>query len=200
MERATASPTVPSFAALLAQPGVVERSALSGTFGFMAFHGGALEQRTDVIAQLAAEASGASLYTVALPGPEPEHFPSTSVRREESPALDEFFDHVDVVVTVHGYGRWGRFTSLLLGGSNRELAAKLAEVLGPALPDYDVVLDLEAIPRELRGLHPDNPVNVPRLGGVQLELPPRVRGLGPRGSQSAMANLVGSLARVAREF
>ena len=114
--------------------------------------------------------------------------------------MDEFFDHVDVVVTVHGYGRWGRFTSLLLGGSNRELAATLAAALRPALPDYDVVLDLDAIPRELRGLHPDNPVNIPRLGGVQLELPPRVRGLGPRGSETAMANLVASLARVAREF
>ena len=34
----------------------------------MAFHGGALEQRTDVIARMAAEASGASLYTVELPG------------------------------------------------------------------------------------------------------------------------------------
>ncbi len=200
MERATAPPPVPSFAALLAQQDVVERSTLAGTFGFMAFHGGALEQRTDVIARMAAEASGASLYTVELPGPEPVHFPSTSVRRDESPVLDEFFDHVDVVVTVHGYGRWGRFTSLLLGGTNRELAAAMAALLRPALPDYDVVLDLEAIPRELRGLHPDNPVNIPRLGGVQLELPPRVRGLGPRGSESAMASLVGSLARVAREF
>ena len=34
---------------------------------------------------------------------------------------------------------------------------------------------------ELRGLHPSNPVNVPPGGGVQLELPPRVRGLGPVG-------------------
>ena len=195
-----APPTGPSIAALLAQPGVVEQSTLASAFGFMAFHGGALEQRTDVIARMAAEASGASLYTVELPGPEPAHFPSTSVRREESSALDEFFDHVDVVVTVHGYGRWGRFTSLLLGGSNRELAASLAAALRPALPDYDVVLDLDAIPRELRGLHPDNPVNIPRLGGVQLELPPRVRGLGPRGSENAMANLVASLSRVAREF
>lgn len=195
-----APPTVPSFAALLARPGVVEQSMLASKFGFMAFHGGALEQRTDEIARMAAEASGASLYTVELPGPEPEHFPSTSVRREESPALDEFFDHVDVVVTVHGYGRWGRFTSLLLGGSNRELAATLAAALQPVLPDYDVVSDLEAIPRELRGLHPDNPVNIPPLGGVQLELPPRVRGLGPRGSETAMASLVGSLARVARAF
>ena len=39
--------------------------------------------------------------------------------------------------------------------------------------------DLSAIPRALRGMHPDNPVNRPRHGGVQLELPPRVRGLGP---------------------
>ena len=53
-------------------------------------------------------------------------------------------------------------------------------VLGAALPDYEILDDLDAIPRELRGLHPDNPVNVPPLGGVQLELPPRVRGLGPR--------------------
>jgi len=27
-------------------------------------------------------------------------------------------------------------------------------------------------------LHDNNPVNLPRLGGVQIELPPRVRGVG----------------------
>lgn len=43
---------------------------------------------------------------------------------------------------------------------------------------YHVVTDLAAIPRELRGLHPDNPVN--RVAGVQLEPPTRVRGLSPR--------------------
>jgi phage replication-related protein YjqB (UPF0714/DUF867 family) len=31
----------------------------------------------------------------------------------------------------------------------------------------------------LRGLHPSNPVNAVRGGGVQLELPPRVRGSSP---------------------
>ena len=101
------------------------------------------------------------------------------MRREESAALDEFFDHVDVVVTVHGYGRWGRFTSLLLGGATGSWPTTVGAALRPALPDYEVVIDLDDIPRELRGLHPDNPVNLPRLGGVQLELPPRVRGLGP---------------------
>ena len=49
-----------------------------------------------------------------------------------------------------------------------------------AVPGYRVVTDLTAIPRELRGLHPDNPVNRVRDGGAQLELSPRVRGISPR--------------------
>ena len=53
---------------------------------------------------------------------------------------------------------------------------------------------IDAIPRELRGLHPDNPVNRPRAGGVQLELPPRVRGLGPNGRPEYVDALVGGLA------
>jgi len=49
------------------------------------------------------------------------------------------------------------------------------------LPGYQLITDLDAIPPELRGLHPHNPVNRVRRGGTQLELPPRVRGIGPRG-------------------
>jgi phage replication-related protein YjqB (UPF0714/DUF867 family) len=173
----------------------------------MAFHGGALERQTDRLAAAAAEAGGASLYAVAHPGPSPAHFPSTDVQVEASPALQDFFDHVDVVVTVHGYGRDGMFTSLLVGGSNRALATIMSTDLRAALPDYEIVDDLEAIPRELRGLHPDNPVNIPRHGGVQLELPPRVRGLGPRwadwpgdGFVPPAAALVAALGRVARAW
>jgi phage replication-related protein YjqB (UPF0714/DUF867 family) len=69
--------------------------------------------------------------------------------------------------------------TVLLGGGNRRLAAHLAAHLRPGLPDYTVEDDLDAIPVELRGLHPDNPANLPRLGGVQMELPPRIRGQGP---------------------
>ena len=32
---------------------------------------------------------------------------------------------------------------------------------------------MDAIPQALRGVHPRNPVNLPRQGGAQLELPPR---------------------------
>lgn len=207
MEPATSPASAPTFRRMLARDGVVERCTLASRFGFMAFHGGELEQRTEIIASAAAEASGASLYTVEHPGPDVQHFPSIIVRREESPALDEFLGHVETVVTVHGYGRWGRFTSLLLGGSNRELAETLGDALRLALVEYEIVTDLELIPRELRGLHPDNPVNVPRYGGVQLELPPRVRGLGPRWSHwtsdepvPPMRALIDVLASVARDL
>ena len=199
--------SVTRFGRALAEPGVVERATLRGRFGFMAFHGGALERQTDRIAGAAADAAGASLYVVAHPPPDPPHFPSTDVRLEQSPALAEFLGHVDVVVTVHGYGRDGMFTSLLLGGRNRALAARLGAELATALPEYDIVTELAAIPPELRGLHPHNPVNVPPHAGVQLELPPRVRGLGPRwadwqgdGLVPPAAALVAALARVARSW
>ena len=55
------------FADLLAAPGVEEIMILRGQFGFMAYHGGALEAMTDVIAAAAAERAGASLYAVVQP-------------------------------------------------------------------------------------------------------------------------------------
>jgi phage replication-related protein YjqB (UPF0714/DUF867 family) len=167
------------FDELLATPGVQEVCTLRSRFGFMAFHGGSLEAVTDVIADRAAEASGASYYGVLQPPEMRWHLPSTAFDPALSPVLAEFLDHVDVVVTVHGYGRVGLWTSLLIGGGNRELAGHVARHVGDALPHYRMVTDLDAIPGGLRGLHPDNPVNRPRGGGVQVELPPRVRGQAP---------------------
>jgi phage replication-related protein YjqB (UPF0714/DUF867 family) len=167
------------FAELLGEPGVDEVLELRSRFGFMAFHGGSLEEMTDTVARAAAEQAGASLYAVIQPPGLRWHVPSRMVQPSASPALAAFLDHVDVAVTLHGFGRDGMWTSLLLGGTNRRLAAHVAERLRPALPHYEIVDDLEEIPAPLRGVHPDNPVNGPRGGGVQLELPPRVRGMGP---------------------
>ncbi|MFM7263753.1 MAG: poly-gamma-glutamate hydrolase family protein [Acidimicrobiales bacterium] len=55
------------FAELLSMDGVREESVLRGTFGFMAFHGGDLEEVTDTIARTAAERAGASYSGVLLP-------------------------------------------------------------------------------------------------------------------------------------
>ena len=164
---------------LLAHPGVEEVVELRGTFGFMAFHGGSLEERTDLIARLAAERADASYYGVHQPAGLRQHVPSHRFTSDQSDHLATFLNHVSVVITVHGYGRRGLFTTMLLGGGNRALASHLAPHLRRALPAYLVEDDIERIPRELRGLHPTNPVNVPRHGGVQLELPPRVRGTSP---------------------
>jgi phage replication-related protein YjqB (UPF0714/DUF867 family) len=145
----------------------------------MAYHGGGLEEATDVIARAAAAASGASYYGVVQPESLQRHVPSIRVTRDQSPVLDEFLAHVDVVITVHGFGRRPLFTSLLLGGRNRELAAHVAGHLRPALPAYTIVDELDRIPTELQGVHARNPVNVPAGAGVQIELPPRVRGASP---------------------
>ena len=167
------------FAELLAHPGVSEVLELRSPFGFMAFHGGSLEEMTDVVAAAAAQRSGSSLYAVLQPPDLRWHIPSTKVRPDASPALARFLGHVDVAVAVHGYGREGMWTTLLLGGTNRALAGHLRRHLDTALPMYEHLDDVERIPRPLRGLHPENPVNLPPGGGVQLELPPRVRGRSP---------------------
>jgi phage replication-related protein YjqB (UPF0714/DUF867 family) len=195
------------FRTLLDHAGVQERCDLGSRFGFMAFHGGSLEEQTDQIALAAAERSGSSLYAVVQPADLRWHIPSTAVRPAESPALRRFLDHVDAVVAVHGFGRDGYWTSLLLGGRGRGLASHLAGCLRPALPDYEVIDDLEAIPAGLRGVHPDNPVNLGGGEGVQLELPPRVRGMGPFWKDHPVDEavphteaLIGALATAARSF
>lgn len=168
-----------TFRGLLDEPGVVEECELRSRVGFMAYHGGALEEVTDTIARAAAEAAGASYYGVVQPEHLKWHIPSHRVSPDDSPILASFIDHVDVVITVHGYGRNNMWTTLLLGGQNRDLADHVASHLRPALPDYIVETDVHAMPRELRGLHHRNPVNLPRSQGVQIELPPRVRGRSP---------------------
>jgi phage replication-related protein YjqB (UPF0714/DUF867 family) len=163
---------------LLRQPGVVETTELRSTFGFMAFHGG-LEGGTETVAAQAARRAAASLYLVVQPPSLVWHIPSHFVSPDHSPGLARFLEHVEVAVAVHGYGRKGRPDDLLLGGTNRALAAHLAASFRRRQDGFTIVDDLAAIPVELRGLHPDNPVNRPRQGGVQVELPPRARGASP---------------------
>lgn len=198
------SPTAPrSLPELLATPGVEEFCSLGTRFGFMAIHGGDVERMTDVIAERAAQASGASIYLVHHPEGYPDHLTSTRYLASDSDRLAAFLDHVDVVISLHGYFRFGRATQLLAGGSNRALAAQIARTV--VLPGFEVVTDLDNFPPGLRGMHADNPVNRPRDGGCQLELAPRVRGIGPRSSvagpdglSTATEALVAGLAAVAR--
>lgn len=160
----------------LARREVTELCELRGRFGVMAYHGGNLERSSDAVAAEVAERTGSSFYGVLQEPPLRHHIPSTAFDPAHSEELARFLGHVDVVITVHGYGRRTLRRHLLLGGRNRALARHLAGHLREGLPArYEVVDDLEAIPRELRGLHPRNPVNRPPQAGVQIELPPSIR-------------------------
>lgn len=199
------------FGELLAQPNVDEELELrSRTLGFMAYHGGQLEKVTDVIARTAAEASGSSYYGV-LQSDEDNvvHLPSKTVSPHESPRLAGFLDHVDSVITVHGYGRKRLWHALLLGGQNRELAAHVAQHLRRRLPDYDIIDDVPSLPKPLAGMHPRNPVNLPPSAGVQIELPATVRwnrkgrhwsDLGSAGRAPQVQALIDGLSEAARTW
>ena len=176
----------PVLAELLAHAGVEELLELRSSVGFLALHGGSLERETDRIALEAAEVAGASLYALCQPDDLRWHIPSVQMDPADSPALGRFMAHVDVVLSVHGYGRDGMFTTLLLGGGDRSLAAHTAGHLRTG-----------AIPQPLRGLHPDNPVNRTEGGGVQIELPPRIRLQGPNADPAARQDLVEALAAAA---
>jgi phage replication-related protein YjqB (UPF0714/DUF867 family) len=182
---------------LLAHDGVEEHLELRGPVGFLAVHGGSLERDTDRIAREAADASAASLYAVLQPDDLRWHIPSARMDPADSPALSRFLGHVTVVLSIHGYGRDGLFTTLLLGGGNRTVAAQVAGHLRDALPGYRIEDDLGAIPQPLRGQHPANPVNRTAGGGVQVELPPRIRLQGPNADPAARRALVEGLVAAA---
>lgn len=167
------------FEDLLSKPGVVEELEIRSSFGFCAFHGGNLERVTDDVARKAAATSGSSYYGVLQPPGMRHHIPSAKVDPEQSAALSRFLDHCDVIVAIHGYGRMNQWTTLHLGGQNRRLAGHVAHHLRWRLPAYRVLDKLSEIPKELRGQHQKNPCNLPTFAGVQVELPPRVRGLSP---------------------
>jgi phage replication-related protein YjqB (UPF0714/DUF867 family) len=162
------------FRELLAREDVEEVLALRGRVGFLAFHGGALERVTDIVAAEAATRSDASFYAVRYPA-DAAHVPSALVDPAHSEKLTKFLEHVDVAIAIHGYGRDDRRHEVLIGGRNRDFARHIRTHLDDALPDYRHIDDLELIPRELRGLHPDNPVNRVRTGGAQIELPALLR-------------------------
>jgi phage replication-related protein YjqB (UPF0714/DUF867 family) len=198
------APAPVSFAELLAHPGVEEEVRLAGPVGLLAFHGG-LEGGTAELARDAADAADASLYTVVQPPTLRWHIPSHLVEPAASAGLRSVLDHVHWVIAVHGYGRPGRPTDILVGGGSVPFRAHVAEHLRRQLEEFSVVDDLAAVPAEMRGLNPANPVNLAAGGGVQLELPPRARGASPRPADRGLpcrpvAGLVTALAAAVRSW
>ncbi|GAB4967314.1 hypothetical protein MAHJHV51_55330 [Mycobacterium avium subsp. hominissuis] len=62
---------------------MTESSELRSGFGFLAIHGGGLEEMTDVIAERAGGRGGASVYVVRHPAAYPHHLPSAGSNRAD---------------------------------------------------------------------------------------------------------------------
>ena len=189
---------------LLAEPGVVEQCDLRSRVGFMALHGGSQDRGTDLIAGRAAERSGASYYAIIQPPWLRRHLRSRCHDPADSAALRRFLDHVEVAISVHGFGRdgflayidperglvvepygparqgaqQGPLRGIIVGGLNPELVEQTRAVLDGRFEGFTV-----ADGRVRLGFHPDNAVNLPRGRGVQIELPPGLRGIGPYGER-----------------
>ena len=165
-----------SLTELLALGGVSEELEIRSRVGVCALHGGDLERATEVVAREVAARTGSSLYALVQSDGSRRHLPSTRFTSGVSDRLDTFLDRVDTVMSIHGYGRHDDFWAVLVGGANRWLAHHVAGHLRGTLPEqYRVVDDVHAMPHTLRGMHPENPVNRPPGGGVQVELPPSIR-------------------------
>ena len=191
---------------LVAHPDVSEHCALAAPVGLMAFHAG-IEAATGEIAAMAAAASGASLYVCDQPSDLRWHVASIGVDPSASEPLARFLGHVRLAIALHGYGRRGRGDPVLVVGRARPAAGVVAAHLRQHLQEVpdphdhlgggEVVDDLDAIPRALRGVHPANPVNRPPEGGVQVELPVGVRFRAAEAVAAGLAAAVGALAGLA---
>jgi phage replication-related protein YjqB (UPF0714/DUF867 family) len=170
--------------------------------GFMALHGGSQDRGTDHLARQAALESGASYYAIVQPDQVRIHLTSRLHDPQQSERLQTFLGHVDIAISVHGFGRdgfcfWidpgrgpvidpygpalrgsqtGPLRGIILGGRNPDLLAAARELFHDRFPGFRL-----ADQRVRLGFHPDNPVNLPPARGVQLELPPGLRGIGDFG-------------------
>jgi len=187
---------------LLRLPGVEEKCLLRSPVGFMALHGGSQDRGTDLLARRAADRAGASYYAIVQPPGLRVHLTSRRHDPAQSPTLAIFLAHVDVAISVHGFGRdsfslqvdpmagvvvepygpalRGRqaepLTGIILGGLHAPLLARARTLLADRFAGFHV-----ADERIRLGYHPDNPVNLPSGHGLQIELPPGLRGIGPFG-------------------
>ena len=172
--------------------GVREECILRSNVGFMALHGGSQDRGTAEMAGRAAERAGASYYAIVQPPGLRVHLTSRLHNPDHSASLQAFLEHVDIAISVHGFGRegfalWldadcgliiepygpavqGRQTEplrgIILGGLNAQLLDSARRLFQGRFAGYHV-----ADERIRLGFHPDNPVNLPSAHGVQIELP-----------------------------
>jgi phage replication-related protein YjqB (UPF0714/DUF867 family) len=191
-------------AELLTLPGVKEECVLRSAVGFMALHGGSQDRGTHEIAGRAAERAGASYYAIVQPNGLRVHLTSRRHNPDHSARFRAFLHHVEIAISVHGFGRdgfdlrtdpvqglviepygpalrgsqTGPLRGIIVGGNNVDLLETARRLLRDRFVGYRV-----ADERIRLGYDPNNPVNLPSAQGVQIELPPGLRGIGDLGER-----------------
>ncbi|MGW4443839.1 poly-gamma-glutamate hydrolase family protein [Streptomyces sp. NPDC004682] len=158
---------------------VLRLTSRDSRLGLLALHGG-VEGGTAELAEEVAARTGATCLTFSQPSPPRTHISSHLLAEAPSRTLETFLSAVSLTISLHGHLRPATPDAIFLGGSNREAARTLAAALRALTPSFTPVTDLTEIPSGLRGLHPRNPVNLTREGGVQIELPLTARTQGLR--------------------
>lgn len=158
-------------AELIAHPDVIEYTALKGTVGVMAIHGGNIERGTEQIAVYVATHSNASLYAISPRTKKRDwkfHISSNKINPSESEKLTQFLEHVSTAISIHGHVI--KRNVICVGGLNHVLRRKVVHALRE---DFDVVDALEGggICRNLSARNPKNVVNLAKEKGVQMEIP-----------------------------
>ena len=160
---------------------VREERVLRSNVGFMALAWRIARPRHRPDRPTAADEAGASYYAIIQPSWLRVHLTSRLHNPDDSAHLRSFLEHVDVAISVHGFGRDG-FALWLdpdrgliiepygpalrgnqkgrCGGSSwraeRELVEQLRAIFEKRFQGYHV-----ADERVRLGFHPDNPVNLP---------------------------------------
>ena len=162
-----------------------EKSGYSrSNVGVMALHGGSQDRGTEQIARRAADQAGASYYAIVQPPGLRVHLTSRLHNPDHSARLQAFMEHVDVAISVHGFGRdgfafWidpdrgliiepygpaivgrqaGPLRAIIVGGMNSQLVEAACELFQRRFAGSYHVAD----ERVRLGFHPDNPVQMCR--------------------------------------
>ena len=172
--------------------------------GLMALHGGSQDRGTHEIASRTAQQTGASYYAIVQPSGLRFHLTSRRHNPDDSDRLRAFLEHVEIAISVHGFGRdgfsltahpaagvvvepygpallgrqSGPLRGIIVGGRHTELLDAARQLLHNRFTGYHL-----ADERVRLGFDPKNPVNLPSSHGVQVELPPGLRGIGDFGDQ-----------------
>ncbi|WP_159050364.1 poly-gamma-glutamate hydrolase family protein [Streptomyces cellostaticus] len=158
---------------------------IGSAIGLLALHGTREGGTAELVHEVAA-GTGATALVFIQPAGDRVHIPSHRMCVPICDPLRQFLSHVSLTISLHGHLRHEHPRSIFLGGTNRTAAATLAHSLTLLAPAFETIDDLAHIPRGLRGLHPDNAVNLSPFRGVQIELPVSARTGGPRTSPEVL--------------